>query len=134
MIQMHVIEAAVIAAIVDAAIAAAARVAGTISNTETPQDPEILRLETELEFYRRAPGTRSAGIIAELENQIAGRRRAVEGVDAESVDRAALLQAFGDPEFWRSGLTQEQRRAAFHGLVRRVTMKDGQVIAIDLLC
>ncbi|MGF1566878.1 MAG: fdxN element excision recombinase XisF [Nodosilinea sp.] len=103
---------------------------------ELPPDnvdpPELRELKAELSFYENAPGSRAAGIIAELRHQVEDfQSRQREGNHQQSAQRELLIQAFGDLTYWKT-LLSEERRDLYRALVDQVMLRAGQVESVLL--
>ncbi|MBD1876937.1 recombinase family protein [Nodosilinea sp. FACHB-131] len=103
---------------------------------ELPPDnvdpPELQELKAELSFYENAPGSRAAGIVAELRHQIEDYySRQQEGQQQVSTQRDLLLQVFSDRSYWKT-LLPEERRDLYRALVDQVSIRAGQVEAVLL--
>lgn len=96
------------------------------------EPPEIAELRRELIYYQAAPGKRAEAIVTDLKTQIEALTLASsQQSSADMVNRVRLVRNFGDRLFWTT-LSDADKRLCFQNLVKRVTIKDGQVESVEL--
>ena len=94
--------------------------------------PELQELKAELAFYENAPGTRAAGIVADLKQQIAdfySNRQVNE--QQQQAQYELLQQVFYDLNYWKT-LLPEEKRNIYRALVDKVYIQDGSVQSVEL--
>jgi site-specific DNA recombinase len=112
------------------------RVATLMAVADQPPDladpPELQELKAELAFYEKAPGHRAAGIVLELKQQIEdfySRREIVHSQQTQQ--REELVQSLNDSAYWAT-LIPEDRRDLYRAVVKQITIRNGQVEAVEL--
>jgi DNA invertase Pin-like site-specific DNA recombinase len=96
------------------------------------EPPELVELRAELAYYEKAPGKRALVIVAQLKAQIEQQiLQAKQQSQAHLVNRELLLRVFGDRFFWTT-MPDTDKRICFQNLVKRVTIRDGAVVEVEL--
>jgi DNA invertase Pin-like site-specific DNA recombinase len=132
MVSADAVESAAIAALMGRwkELADLAQVAPAIQ----PEPPALLQLREQLAYLERSPGNPALleGVKQQIEAQIRDWEARMGGRDAQAVANQDLLQGvFGTAGYWQS-LDGGDRYRIFRELVRRVEVRDGQIVAIEL--
>jgi hypothetical protein len=102
------------------------------ADEEKVENPKIKELRSQITVLESMKNPMLADAIAKLHDEITNLERSHDvdqGINLEL--RSLLIEAFSDPDFF-AALDNEEKRSLYKSLIKKIVVRDRQVVLVEL--